>query len=183
MNVSRNHGKRRKWRELIYWLILTIAVTTAAYFGGPTLLRQFARWWVASDELGPADLIVVLGGGLDVRPTAAADLYKKGFANTIAVGTSEFDGGRDAELARDILIQQGIPTDALVEFPFHLHSTYGEARGLSKWSTMNRINTVIIPTDVFPTRRVQWIFRRELAPHDIRVLVKAITPGGYDEND
>jgi uncharacterized SAM-binding protein YcdF (DUF218 family) len=176
-------AERRKRRDLISWLILFMAMTTVAYFGGPTLLRQLARWWVVSDELSPADLIVVLGGGLDLRPTAAADLYKKGFAKTIAVGTSEFDGGREAKLARDILINQGVPTDAIIEFPFHPHSTYGEARGLSKWSTINRIKTVIVPTDVFPTRRAQWIFKRELASHDIRVLVKAVTPQGYDEND
>ena len=42
-----------------------------------------------SDRLDAADAIVVLGGGLDVRPAAAAELYRRGISKRIIVA----DGG------------------------------------------------------------------------------------------
>jgi hypothetical protein len=40
------------------------------------ILQGVARAWIVSDSIGPADAIAVLGGGLETRPFAAADLYK-----------------------------------------------------------------------------------------------------------
>ena len=66
---------------------------------------------------------------------------------------------------------------------FAPHSTYGEARGILQWASANAINSVIIPTDIFPSRRVRWVFNHELAPAGIRVMVQAITPPGYNVDD
>jgi hypothetical protein len=39
--------------------------------------KELRGAWVVSDSIAPADAIVVLGGGLETRPFAAADLYTK----------------------------------------------------------------------------------------------------------
>ena len=84
------------------WKIIVIGATIAALAIGFTwqmheaILTDVAAWWVVSDELTHADAIAVLGGGIDVRPFAAADLYKHGFASTILVANGQM--GRAEEL-------------------------------------------------------------------------------------
>jgi uncharacterized SAM-binding protein YcdF (DUF218 family) len=173
-------------RRIISWIVLIIAAAVAlgiAWLAGPWLLRCVAELWVVSDRLERADVIVVLGGGVDVRPAAAADLYQRGIAPRVAIGVSEFDGGRSAGHNRDMLIQHGVPRTAIVEFSFRPHSTYGEARGILAWAKSSGAKSVIIPTDIFPTRRVRWIFTHELAPAGIRVTVQAVTPPRYSVDD
>jgi hypothetical protein len=49
------------------------------------LLREAADLWIVSDPIAPADVAVALGGGLDVRPFAAAELYRKRLVKRILV--------------------------------------------------------------------------------------------------
>jgi uncharacterized SAM-binding protein YcdF (DUF218 family) len=180
------HGFRRKHRRhMIYWIgLITVVVAFAGeWLAGPSLLRCMAKLWVVSDNPDQADAIVVLGGGVDVRPAAAADLYRRGFAPRIAVGTSELDHGQDGKVNREMLLQHGVFNTAIIDFPFRPHSTYGEARGILKWAKASGAKSVIIPMDIFPTRRVRWIFNHELAPAGIRVSVVAITPPWYNADD
>jgi uncharacterized SAM-binding protein YcdF (DUF218 family) len=160
------------------WVALSFA-----WPAGPLLLRSIAKLWVVTDNLDQADAIVVLGGGLDVRPAAAADLYKRGVAPRVAIGISEFDQGRDARLNREMLLQHGVPRIAIVDFGFQPHSTYGEARGIVEWAKASGAKSVVIPTDIFPTRRVRWIFKHELKPLGVRVTVQAVTPTWYSIDD
>jgi uncharacterized SAM-binding protein YcdF (DUF218 family) len=176
--IEEFEARRRDWRLCLIGLIV-IAVVVIGFISGPLLLRGVARLWLVSDSLDQADAIVVLGGGLDVRPAAAADLYKRRLAPQILVGFSHFDQGRDAELNSQMLLQHDVPTTAILYFGFQPHSTYGEARGILEWAKTSGAKSVIVPTDFFPTRRVRWIFNRELAPAGVRVIVQAHIPPRY----
>src|ERR1700738_284176 len=122
------------------------------------LLRRLARQWVLSDATEPTDAIVVLGGALDVRPAAAAALYKKGIAPLILVSRSDADRGREAHRMRERLLASGVPATAILDFRINLHSTYGETRGVVEVAKSGGIKSVIVPVEIFQTRRVQWIF-------------------------
>jgi uncharacterized SAM-binding protein YcdF (DUF218 family) len=177
---------RKDRRYIICWIGFIIVVLVAlgfAWLAGPLLLRSMAKLWVVSDRLDQADAIVVLGGGIDVRPAAAADLYKRGIAPRVAIGISEFDQGREASLNRKMLVQHGVPKSAIIDFSFGPHSTYGEARGILEWAKTSGAKSVIIPIDIFSTRRVRWIFNHELAPAGILVTVQAVTPPWYSVDD
>ena len=51
-----------------------------------SLLRGgMADLWIVSDAVTHADAAVVLGGGLEVRPVAAADLYRRGLINRVLI--------------------------------------------------------------------------------------------------
>jgi len=172
-------------RHVIGWIILILVVTVlgVATAARSLALRCMAKLWIVSDRLDRADAIVVLGGGLDVRPAAAAELYKRAMAPRVAVGISEFDHGLDASLNRGMLLQNGVPASAIVEFGFWPHSTYGEARGILEWARVSGAQSVIIPIDIFQTRRVRWIFNRELGPAHIRPIIQAVTPSSYSADD
>ena len=84
------------------WKTTVIGAAIAALAIGFTwqmreaILTDVAVWWVVSDELTHADAIAVLGGGIDTRPFAAADLYKRGFASTILVANVQMGRGKDS---------------------------------------------------------------------------------------
>jgi uncharacterized SAM-binding protein YcdF (DUF218 family) len=154
-----------------------------AWLVAPAALRAAAQLWLISDPLEPVDVIVVLGGGLDIRPESAAALYKRGMAPLVVVGVSRYDQGEHAELNRNMLMKFGVPAHAIVEFPFQPHNTYGEALGLLRWARDNGVKKVLIPVEIFQTRRVKWIFDRELSADRIRVIVQAVTLSPYNTNN
>jgi uncharacterized SAM-binding protein YcdF (DUF218 family) len=150
---------------------------------GRYLFGSAAKLWVVSDPLDPADAIVVLGVGLDVRPAAAAELYKRGISKRIIVATADTDRGRHANLNREMLIRHGVPPAAISGFSYHVLSTYGEAQAVRAWAKTSGARSVVIPIDIFSTRRVRWIFNRILAPAGIRACVYAAAPHGYNVDD
>jgi uncharacterized SAM-binding protein YcdF (DUF218 family) len=145
-----------------------------------SLLCSLAKKWMVSDDIRPADAVVVLGGALEVRPAAAAALYKQGIAPLILVTRSDADRGREALRMRERLLGSGVPATAILDFRIRLHSTYGEARGVVELAKSAGIKRVIVPVEIFQTRRVQWIFRRELSRFGTRVAVTAIIPPDYN---
>jgi uncharacterized SAM-binding protein YcdF (DUF218 family) len=146
-------------------------------------LRTIAKRWIISDPVSSADAIVVLGGGLGVRPAAAAELYRRGVSRQVIVARAETDRGRHARLNREALMRHGVAPSDIGEFNFEILSTFGEARGVLQWAKGDRVKSIVIPIDMFSTRRVRWIFRRLLEPQGITVAVYAIVPPWYSVDD
>jgi len=172
--------------NILIWAILLIGILGALGLGWiarPLLLPGVAKLWMVSDHLDHADVIVVLGGGVEFRPAAAAALYARGLAPRVAVGYSQLDQGFAENLNRKMLLRLGVPASAIVSFPFRPHNTYGEATGVLAWAKANEVKSVIIPIDIFPSRRVRWIFNHELAPAGIGVSVQAIALPSYGLDD
>jgi hypothetical protein len=144
-----------------------------------SLFKYLVQRWMVSDDIGQADAIVVLGGALDVRPAAAAALFRQGVAPFVLVTRSNADGGREANRMRQRLLAGEVPLKAIVNFRIQLHSTYGEACGVAEFAQFFGIKRVIVPVELFQTRRVQWIFRRVLATQGVGVAVIAIVPPDY----
>jgi len=177
-------GPSERGRGMVGSILLAVALAAVALWTfHEALLRGLANNWVVSSPLERADAIVVLGGGLALRPAAAIQLYKEGYAPLILVARASVDLGREANFARDILLRGGVPLGAIGEFDFTLHSTYGEANGALDYVKSNDAKSLIIPTEIFSTRRVGWIFERKLGPTGAKIFIKPITPGNYGVND
>jgi uncharacterized SAM-binding protein YcdF (DUF218 family) len=173
-------------------LILALLVACLALLWGlrAPLLTGAASLWIVSDEMSAADAIVVLGGGLDTRPAAAAQLYKRGLAPRILI--ADTDSGPTGEAGtvsghtaanRAALIKLGIPQEAIQLFGRHPSSTYEEARALEAWAAATGARRVVVPTEIFVTRRARWIIDRQLAAVGARVSVYAVAPRGFDRTN
>jgi len=177
-------------RRLLYIFAACILIVLAAWLERDTLLRGAGHWWAISDPLEPADAIVVLGGGLDVRPFAAADLYKQGLAPKIVVSNSRLTPVErlqllppHAELNRQVLLKLNVPAEAISLFGKSLSNTYDEARALLDWAQATGAKRVIIPMESFSTRRVRWIFNRELGRANAVAEIYGVPPLEFGPDD
>jgi uncharacterized SAM-binding protein YcdF (DUF218 family) len=158
----------------------------SAWLEREPILQYLAARWVVSDELTKADAIVVLGGGIDVRPFAAADLYKRGFGDTILVSNTALQRAErlnfvpsHAELNRGVLLKLGVPTTAIALVGKDITSTRDEADAVRSWALQSHAKRIIVPTELFATRRTRWIFNRELSPIGVQVIIHAYPPQDY----
>jgi uncharacterized SAM-binding protein YcdF (DUF218 family) len=171
------------------FMVLCLLLLAAFLFGAP-MARSAAKAWIINDPLQKADLIVVPGGGLESRPFAAATLYQKGFApkillmSPVSTPTDELGLTRpEAEISRQVLLRMHVPNYAILTAARQVSTTHDEAVTVGEWASTNGVKRVIIPTDLFHTRRLRWIFNKELKPRGIEVCVEAVPRPRYTADD
>ena len=81
----------------------------------------------------------------------------------------------EKDLTRQVLLKQGVTNADCITIGDGVASTYDESRAVRAWLEKTGAKSVIIPTDLFHTRRVRWLFRKELRGTGARVLV-AVAP-------
>jgi uncharacterized SAM-binding protein YcdF (DUF218 family) len=169
--------------------VLLLAVP-AGWLARVQILQGVARAWIISDSIVPADAIVVLGGGLETRPFAAADLYKKEMARQILISAVRPSPAErleivpsHVELNRAVLLKLGVPPEAILSFGTDVSSTYEEARALAEWARTNGVRSIIAPTEIFSSRRVRWMLDKELRNIGTRVAIQALPPLEYDADN
>ncbi len=133
-----------------------------------------------------ADVIVVLGGGPDTRPFEAARLFHLGLAPRILLmnprpsPSSQLDlVPGEADLARNILLKKDVPMGDIFVAPGIVTNSYDESIVIRQWAASHGVRRVIIPTDVFHTRRVRWLYHKELQATGIQVEIEAVPVHQY----
>lgn len=185
MRRQREVGHRPR-RYLVFALLLAV-VGAGAWLERIALLQGAADLWVVSDPITRADAAVVLGGGADVRPFVAADLYAKGLVHKVLVSQVEETPSvkigvalSHDELNLRILRKLGVPDSAIELFGNGSRNTWDEAAALRGWTKQHATSALIIPTEVFFARRARWVFKHEFSGTGIRIEVPSFDPpNGY----
>jgi uncharacterized SAM-binding protein YcdF (DUF218 family) len=122
---------------------------------------------------------------LQTQPFVAARLYRDGLAPKVVVmniearNTEEIGGTQpETSILKQVLIKRGVPEEALVFIGNGVSSTYEEALALRDWVESAKARRLIIPTEPFHTRRVNWLFEKMLnqGPDPVEVLVTSTKP-------
>ena len=184
-----------KERRVIGWSVIVLCLAVfllAIWLSRGLLFRIAADLWIVSDTdtVSPAEAVAVLGGGLRTRVVAAAEYYRKGAVQKILIsnvrhGKSGTLDGLPLETAytRSILIELGVPSTAIELFGAELSSTYEEAVALREWALRTHAHRLIVPTEPFSSRRVRWVFERELAGTGTQVQVPVLEHPGYSSSE
>jgi uncharacterized SAM-binding protein YcdF (DUF218 family) len=174
----RRPSRFRKW---LWRIVALLVVALAAYALRAPILRGVANAYVVDDPVAKADAVVVLGGGANTRPFAAAKLFHEGYAPRVLVMNTEREPTDelgvttpDSELNRRVLRALKVPDAAITAVGRDVASTHDEAMAVRDWAQRNGAKRVIVPTDLFHTRRVNWLFSRTLNPIGAKVCVRAI---------
>jgi uncharacterized SAM-binding protein YcdF (DUF218 family) len=162
----------------------------AGYVFRAPLLVGLANAWVVNEPAAKADAIVILGGGTENRPFAAARMFHQGIAPKVLYMNVRLSpaeelglGLSEKETTRRILLSNGIPESALVAVGTNVASTYDESRAVREWARQTGATSVVIATDLFHTRRARWIFRHELRDTPVKVYVVGVDPIRYKMKD
>ena len=137
---------------------------------------------MVNDPPVKADAIVVLGGGAQFRSFEAARMYHAGLAPAILVMSPKLWATDqlgvtipEAELVRRVLLSNAVPAEAIHFLGTNLMSTFGEAMTLKQWSKESKAASFLIPSGPFHSRRVQWVFHKNLRD-SARLTVTSISP-------
>lgn len=145
----------------------------------------------AEDPLRTADAIFVLSGSNADRWLEATDLYGEGIAPVIYLSLGGMDGGQraltergvkmpnGAEIARGVMLQLGLPPEAIVIPPRQHDNTAQEASTVRELSASRRWRTVIVVTSRFHTRRARFAMRRTLSGTGVDVIMRASRYDGF----
>ena len=178
MHVRR---QRSPLKGRLLTLSLIAGITALIWFNRQALLRQAAEQWIVSDDIHPADAAIVLGGGIDSRPFAAAEDYRKGLTHKILVSNVPLNnvevlGISPSHTALNcaVLIRLGVPQAAIETFGNDLSNAFEEAKALREWAVRSDARRIIVPIDIFFSRRARWILTRALDGTGTTVQIQAI---------
>lgn len=197
MLASRESGGRSLRPRTSPWpLAMTLTLLAlVTWVGRAPAMRLTAHLWIVADPPAPADAIVILGGGWDWRSRAAARLYRQGLAPVILVTQprprpvdSPDREAREIEWTRQLLAEERVPASAIQLLAPKVGNTFDEARALAAWARDHRARRILIPTDLFHTRRARWIMQRQLRSLNTDIRMIPVTYAGVEaenwwEND
>jgi uncharacterized SAM-binding protein YcdF (DUF218 family) len=180
---------RKVWRRALLWLVVVAALGIGAWASRRWLLLSAADLWIVSDPIGPADAVVVFGGGIVDRPFAAAQYYRQGLVKEILVSNARESPAEklgvvisDVAATEAVLQKLGTPPTAIDTFGNALASTHQEVLALHAWAETHNLRRIIVPTEIFSTRRVRWMLRRVFGGAFV-VRVVALDPPQYSRDD
>lgn len=171
-SVTPSARRANSWRARLT-LPLAILVLLVAWNKRESVLSSMARSWSVSDELAPADAVAVFGGG-DDRAHAAVQFYRSGLARRILL---------DDDYDRELVINLNVPPQAVEMFGSGLSNTYEEACALARWAEKNGARRIVIPTELFPSRRLNWIASREFNLLGDKIMVVVLPTSEYRADD
>jgi len=176
----------KRLRHLLWGASLLSLFLVTAWFGRAQILTSIAKVWIIDQIPEKADAIFLLGGGEQFRPDKAAQLYHAGVAPLILIPyqrprTTDLLGltPESPDLTRRTLIARGVPEKAILIIGVPVTSTWDEAQVATLWVQEHKARNIIVPTDMFHTRRAHWIFNRQLQPIGAQAHTTSALTGDY----
>lgn len=166
-------GTPHRWRWFVLGLVSGPIIAAVIILGT-------ACWWfpalgtslVTAPSEGPADAIVVLGGGGPERTMHGIELYRQGVAPKLCFTgdrpTPEMTTFTDGQLARDMAVRAGIPADAISLLD--TSSTWEDGRQIALGVKQTGLRRIVIVTNWYHSRRALAVIRKQLAGQSVQVF-------------
>jgi|SRR5580704_1126277 uncharacterized SAM-binding protein YcdF (DUF218 family) len=181
--VSESKRMRGSRPRMAFALVLLFLV------GGIAMFLRAGSWLVRENTLEPADVIVVLSGGLPYRALEAASIYNRSYAPEIWVSRPESPAQNmealgvqyvgEEEYNRQILTQQGVPPASIHIFPETIVDTQQEVEEIAREMRREGKSRVIIVTSPQHTRRVRALWK-SIVGNDPKMIVRAAFEDPFD---
>jgi len=149
---------------------------------GSALALGAGRFLTQTDELAPADAILVLGGGYPRRAFHGVELFEQGYADKVLFSGGTYEDAcvtiSDPCESLTAALREELPEWAGIILIEDGESTYDEALALREMVEEEGWDSVILVTDPFHTRRAGLTFRALLP--DVAIILSAASSPKYD---
>lgn len=143
---------------------------------------------IVKSELPHANALVVLAGSSTYleRVRRAAQLFHEGRATSIILTNDGIKSGWSAEQERNPLFveraveelrRQGVPEEKIEIVPGVISSTYDEAVLLHENARAKKMESLLVVTSAYQSRRALWTMRRVFEGSMIAIGLEPVTPG------
>ena len=154
----------------------------------PALGWLLARLLVVREPIAKADVIVVMSGSATFRERArhAAALHNDGRAPRIVLTNDYLQSNWSEEeqrnpyyyeRSRDELKRAGVPDEKIAVIMVPITGTYDEVTLVKKYSEASQLNSLIVVTSAYHSRRVLWSFRHVFAGSGKLIGIDPVEPG------
>lgn len=174
-----SHAGCRRGRSVVVRRVLALMAVTllASYPLGAACLAPIGRYLVHVDPIAAADAILPLAGD-PRRIVQAAALYREGYAPRLWLTPLPFEEEVErqrhvAEITR-LALRQGVPREALAVVPHAGHSTYQEARNVRRFAKGQGVESLLLVTSPWHTRRTSIVFHDAFAGSGIGIAVHPV---------
>lgn len=158
-----------KWRRRGSTLVIVGLVLASVYAGRAYLLAAAARWLDVGQPARPADYAVVLPGGQNTRPFAAAALVKAGLVDHVLVTKNipspQVEDGilpPTHEIICRVLRRRSVPENKILVLAGETSSTFSDMQSLAAFLEASPGSRALIITNDYHTRRARWVATRVL---------------------
>jgi uncharacterized SAM-binding protein YcdF (DUF218 family) len=160
--------------------VLTVSLILAAAAACP----YAGRYLIIDRPLQPADAIVVLAGSQVERWLEAVDLYNEKVAPHVLLSRGLVEPAvmklrergveypQAADLARNAILQLGVPEAAVEIMPRVLDNTAQEAAAARAIVTRRSWRNLVVVTSKFHTRRSLYAFEREFKGTGVQIQIR-----------
>ena len=170
---------RKSLKVLIFLSVIFLIWILAAPFLAENLIVE--------KPLEKADAILVLSGSAvyEERTNAATRLYQQGVSKKILLtDDGDLAGWSQLEqknppfvyLEKQILISQGVAAADIEILDDKVTGTIWEARGLQKRIEAEKLNSVLLVTSAYHTKRALGVFQKVIGD-DAEIGIIAVSPG------
>jgi vancomycin permeability regulator SanA len=148
------------------YLFITIVLAFGIYILGTILLVVAGL----NDELGHADLALVLGSKVELNGTPSLrlkarldrtlELYRAGYFPSIIVsGGFGKEGYDEATVMRDYLVANGVPSERVI-LDSHGDTTFASAKNTRQIASQQKFKSVLVISQYFHIPRAKLALRR-----------------------
>jgi uncharacterized SAM-binding protein YcdF (DUF218 family) len=106
-----------------------------------------------STSVEHADGVAVLGGGMETRPFAAAEYYRRGLVPKVLVSNLRSRAAHaellSSETTEALLGRLGVPQSAIEVFGQGASNTYEESLAVKNWASRNHAHRLLVPHGIF----------------------------------
>ena len=141
--------------------MVTLTLTTAA-INYERVLQKIGEALVYQSPIEQSEAIIVLSGGSGDRVKAAANLFKEGLGKIMIMsGQESYPGSYSQNAMKDYAMKLGIPENRIIIKIINGElSTWGEAIENLKTMQKNNLQSFILVTSNFHTKRAHSIYKQ-----------------------
>lgn len=147
------------------------------------LLIAVGAFLSVGEKVNPVDAIVVLSGDEGERVKEASEWYLKGYGKYLIITkTDNEEIGENktySEKMMRIAVEMGVPQDSVLFSEGEASNTIQEANAVLILAKQRNLNSILVITDPYHTRRANIIFDHVFENQEISIFIHGVKNSWY----